>query len=290
MPEIPQLLFGTLLFSDSMTRPKHLDNSTVDWAYPIQGVPNPSKLRDTRGVRKCYRSKRISLDAVRASGTSSVNTTVFLHNTDKLVPGAVRIYLWRKAQGKEYLASMSGSGWAASSGSFTHTTSASTPLSSSNTFLTGKHYQIDWNVNVPANHGSVGIVFGGVEMQATNPANVVTNRITASGSARVYCATATGLVVTPYADPNNSSMFNGTVSFSVVDPYDLRPVLVGNEDFLDMVCTTRSVTKGMAIASTQVDSMFDAMQVVVMQPCSGVSVYVGPPTVNPGPSIGPGIA
>lgn len=290
MPNTSPILFGTMVFNDSMARPKHLDNSTVDWSYPIQGVARPNTIRDTRNVRKCYRSKRISLDNVRASGTPSLNVSVFLHNTDKLTPGAVRIYLWRRAQGKEYLAGMSGSGWTATDGSYVHTSTASTALVSTNNFAIGKLYQIDWKVDVVPNHGYVKIALGGTVIRTANPANVVTDNITASGSARLYCATATGLVVTPYVDPNSSSMFNGVVSFSVVDPYDLRPTRVGNEDFLDMTCTTRTVTKGMAIASTQVDAMFDSMQVVVMQPCSGVSVYVGPPTTNPGPAIGPGIA
>lgn len=286
---MPQsILFGTLLFQDSMARPSNLDNATVDWAYPIPLANKPNLIRDTRNVRTCYRSKRISLSKLQASGLTGVNATVFLHNTDKLIPGAVRVYLWRAKQSVEYLGGMTGSSWNQyEPRKYAHISTSNTPLASDVSFVTNKLYQLDWTVDVSPNHGSVDIVFGGVSVMAANPSEIVSDKITMSGSARITPTSTSPLIVTPHDDPFNGSTFNGNVSFSVTDPYDVRPTLAGDEEFIDVVCKTRTVTKGMAIASAQVNAMFESMQVVVMQPCSGVSVYVGPKPENPGPLVGP---
>lgn len=286
---MPQtLLFGTLLFSDSMARPEHLDSASVDWAYPIPTTNKPNTIQNTRSVRKCYRSKRISLAGLNATGVPCLNATVFLHNSDKLVPGAVRVYLWRKKQSVEYLGAMTGSSWSEyAPRKYAHVSTSNTPLTSSVSFITGKEYQIDWTVTIAPNHGSVDISFGGVAVMCANPSGIVSNKITMSGSARITPTTTAPLIVTPHDDPYTGSTFNGNVSFSVTDPYDVRPLAVSNEEFMDVVCKTRTVTKGISIASAQVNALFDSMQVVVMQPCSGVSVYVGPEPENPGPLVGP---
>lgn len=167
------MVFGTLFFSDSMSRPSHLDSRSCDWYYPIQSRVSDHRLADTRDVRICYRSKRVDIRGIFDTGVDCINAQVFLHNADDLVPGAVRMYLWRKA---------------------TNATS---------------------------------------------------------------------------------------------QEYTITPLRVGTEDFLEMPCMTRTITKGIAIGTVLVDSVFTDMQIVVMQPCSGVSVYFSPAGISRGPTVGP---
>lgn len=71
--------------------------------------------------------------------------------------------------------------------------------------------------------------------------------------------------------------------------YDLYPTQVGNEEYLELTCMPRTITKGIAVGTVLANAVFDECQIVVMQPCVGVSLYVSPPGITPGPSIGPAI-
>lgn len=171
------MLYGTLVFYDAMAKPKNLDSRSCDWTYPIQARSSNYLLSSTREIRHCYRSKRVSIAHMFDSGNiDGINANIFLHNANDLIPGAVRLYLWRPRQ--------------------------------------------------------------------TMP-DV---------------------------------------------PYDVFPVQIGDEDFLEMVCHTRTITKGMAIGTVAVDSAFTEFQVVVLQPCSGVSVYLSPAGLVRGPTVGPSVS
>lgn len=170
------MLYGTLLFQDSLTKPRGLDQKSCDWKYPLQGRKENYGLADTRGIRDCYRSRRISLAGLKTAGISSINMQVFAHSAENIIQGAVRLYLWR-----------------------------------------------------------------------------------------------------PYT------------SVMPTSGYDLYPVQVGNEEYIELSCMPRTITKGIAVGTVIANSMFEECQIVVMQPCIGVSLYVSPPGITPGPSIGPAI-
>ena len=167
------MLYGTLIFSDAMSKPKHLDSESCDWEYPIQARPTNYALQTTRTLRKCYRSKRINIRPVfKDTGIQKINAHVFIHNAENLVQGALRLYFWRPT--------------------------------------------------VPD-----------------------------------------------------------------TDTYDITPTSIGAEDFLELVVRTYTITNGIAIGTVVLDTVFDDIQVVVMQPCSGVSVYFSPPGLMIGPTVGP---
>lgn len=285
------MLYGTLAFSDSFQQPKHLDNASVDWVYPVPMKPKPYLYLDSRGIRNCYRSKRISLDRFYEAGATNVNATVFLQNTEALFPGAVRLCLWREWKDVDLVRGLTGSGWTQLSSvrEYNHSSNASTPLVSTTNLVAGTTYRVDWEIEVAPNHGTIGITVGGAAVKAVDSTNTVTDRLYMSGSTRVTCTTSSPVVITPYEDPYNARMFNGNIKISVNTPYDIQPKIVGLEEYLDLFCKTRTVTKGVALGSTQVQGVFSAMQVVVMQPCTGVSVYLAPAQHNPGPVVGPGI-
>jgi hypothetical protein len=171
------MLYGTLLFHDAMTKPKGLDKKSCDWQYPIQERTENYGLVDTRSVRSCYRSRRISLDLLKKAGIASINIQVFAHSADNIIPGAIRLYLWR-----------------------------------------------------------------------------------------------------PY--PTNT--VSGT--------YDIYPTQVGMEEYIEVVCMPRTIIEGIAVGTVIVNAAFHECQVCVMQPCTGVSVYVSPAGITPGPSVGPAIS
>jgi hypothetical protein len=170
------MLYGTLLFQDSMTKPKSLDRKSCDWRYPIQERKEAYGLLDTRAVRACYRSRRISLASLKQQGITSINIQVFAHSADNIIPGAVRLYLWR-----------------------------------------------------------------------------------------------------PYVQGTNTTGF------------DLYPTQVGNEEFIELSCMPRTIVKGIAVGTVLANTMFEECQICILQPCIGVSVYVSPPGITTGPSIGPAI-
>lgn len=275
------MIFGTLVFSDSLARPSYLDTDSVDYEYPLpSGVPVHAY--DTRSVRKCYRSKQIQLPI-----HSTFNGTVFLHNVDALVAGNVRLYLWKKHVSRQLLDTCSGLGWTALGNStYAHASTLTSPLTSSNSFTAGTTYQLQWELDLAPGHGHITISIGGVLVQVVNATNTVTTQITRSGSVRLQCASTAPLVVTPV---DGVSSFNGTIKLSVALPYDVRPLQIQDKDFLEVECRTRTVTKGVAVGSVQINDVFESAQVVVLQPCTGVSLYMGPSPNNPGPSVGPSI-
>jgi hypothetical protein len=158
----------------------------------------------------------------------------------------------------------------------------------------GTTYTVVWTIT-GLTSGSITIEYGGEFISVSSggvedPAHpgsgiaVSTTNITESGMADVVASVNDRLRIQPTGD------FNGTITVNVVPVFGIQPLQVGSEDFLELVCNTRSVTKGMAVGSASVDAVFSYMQVVVMQPCSGVSIYVGPAAIDRGPTVGPAIA
>jgi hypothetical protein len=284
------MLFGALLFWDSMAKPQHLDSPSVDWRYPIQTNPDKFNLADTRSVRTCYRSKRIDITALAGLGLAGINASVFVQNTDYLIPGAVRLYLWRPTISKQELLVMNviSSGWNGSfSSGFRHSAGGgTTPLVSSAPIVIGMKYTLTWattNNNAYVND-HVQLTVGGVPVVVADYMNNSTPNINnTSGSFTFTAVSTSSLSVVP------TSNYAGTMKFSLSTWFNIPSISASNgtEDFLELICNTRSVTQGMAIGSASVNSMFDYMQVVVMQPCSGVGVYVGPQAIDPGPVVGP---
>lgn len=170
------MLDGTLVFEDSLQRPRHLDVASCDFLYPLEPSLQSIKQTSTRDVRKCYRSKRVSIGAVLAGlDDPAINACVYVHNAEKLVPGSVRLGFWRKIQSQ-------------------------------------------YNANA------------------------------------------------------------------------IVPELVLDEEYVEMVVATTTSIKGMAIGTTRLDSVFDSLQVTVMIPCTGVSVYLLKPNIlNRGPKVTSGV-
>lgn len=82
-----------LIFHDSMTQPKLLDTSSVDWMYPIEKCPLLQE--DSRNARyRIYRSRRIMLpDVVRNIG--ALDLSIYLHGAGDAVTNCVRVYAWK---------------------------------------------------------------------------------------------------------------------------------------------------------------------------------------------------
>lgn len=92
------MLAGTLVFTDSMQAPAHLDADSCDWSYPLPVVYRPDRIVSTLGFRNCYRSK--TLDISKYTTTSAGHDfCIYLHGSKELVDRSVRLYFWRPLGG-----------------------------------------------------------------------------------------------------------------------------------------------------------------------------------------------
>ena len=167
---------GTLVFEDSLLRPRHLDVASCDFIYPLEPSLQSIKKPSTRDIRRCYRSKRLDirkfLDELE---DPAVNACVYVHNAEKLTLGSVRLGFWRPIQSQ-------------------------------------------YNANA------------------------------------------------------------------------LVPELVLDEEYVEMQVSTTSSIQGIAIGTVRLDAVFDSLQVTVMLPCTGVSLYLlNPSARNRGPKVTSGI-
>jgi hypothetical protein len=82
-----------MVFAESLNRPMQVDVGSCDFNMPLRTRRDFATLRDTSGIRDCYRSRRILLSKIQHTNKA---ITVFLHGADDLVYGCARVTLFRK--------------------------------------------------------------------------------------------------------------------------------------------------------------------------------------------------